>query len=93
MWLLGRLLPLMVGQHVPDGDQHWMCFLNVLRIVTVATAIEVTQDSIAILALLIEDYLLQFNSLYHNCITPKMHYLLHLPDQISRYTLTGSYCM
>lgn len=84
MWLLGRLLPLMVGQHIPEDDNHWMCFVNLLRILTISTAVEVTEDAVATLNLLIEDYLQQFNTLYVNSITPKMHYLLHLPDQILR---------
>ena len=84
MWLLGRLLPMMVGEYIPEGDVHWACYLNVLRIVTIATAHEVTEGAVAILSLVIEDYLSQFNSLYPDSITPKMHYLLHLPDQIER---------
>lgn len=82
MWLLGRLLPLMVGQYVPEDDQHWICYLNLLRIMTLATALELTEDSVSVLALLIEDYLFQFNILYPDSITPKMHYLLHLPSQV-----------
>ena len=80
MWLLGRLL----GEHVPVNDEHWVCFLNLLRILTVATAFEVTEDDIAILAMLIEDNLKQFTFLYPDSITPKIHYLLHLPQQILR---------
>lgn len=61
MWLLGRLLPLMVGDHVPSNDVNWLCFIDLLRILTIATAFEVTQDSVSILILLIEGYLQQFN--------------------------------
>lgn len=84
MWLLGRSLPLMVGQNVPEDDEQWACFLNLLRIVTIATAVEVTLDDVAMLSFLIEEYVLQFNSLYHDCVTPKIHYLLHLAEQIRR---------
>ena len=85
MWLLGRLLPLMVGEYVPEVDAHWICFVNFLRILCLATAVEVTHNSTDILQILIEDYLCVFNSLYSNAITPKMHYLLHLPSQIKQY--------
>ena len=84
MWLLGRLLPLMVGSYVPEDDAHWICFLNSLRILCIATAFEITEDAIAVLSMLIEDYLHQFNELYPNSVTPKMHYLLHLPCQIEQ---------
>lgn len=84
MWLFGRLLPLIVGSSVPEDDIHWKCFVNLLRILCLATAVEVTGDSVDILQMLIEDYLDQFNLLYPNSITPKMHYLLHLPNQIKQ---------
>ena len=85
MWLLGRLLPLMIGEYVPEDDAHWRCFVNLMRIVCLVTAVEITHDSVDILQVLIEDYLCEFNLLYPNSITPKMHYLLHLPNQIKQY--------
>ena len=85
MWLLGRLLPLMVGNCVPEADGHWLCFINLLKILCIATAVEITPDAVALLQMLIEDYLHQFNGLYPDSITPKMHYLLHLPSQIQQY--------
>ena len=84
MWLFGRLLPLMVGDRVPEDDVHWKCFIDLLRILTLSTAVEVTHDSVDVLETLIEDYLGVFNSIYPNSITPKMHYLLHLPQQIKQ---------
>ena len=82
MWLLGRLLPLMVGKYVPDDDTHWRCYVQLLRILCIATAVEVTDDTASLLSLLIQDYLVTFNSLYPDSITPKLHYLLHLPRQM-----------
>ena len=83
-WLLGRLLPLMVGSYVPDGDSHWECYMQLLSIMVLVTAVEVTLDSVSELTMLVQDYLHAFNSLYPNKITPKMHYLLHLPDQMRK---------
>ncbi len=82
MWLLGRLLPMIVGKYVPDDDAHWRCYLQLLRILTISTAIEVTEESASILSLLIRDYLLKFISLYPDFFTPKIHYLLHLPQHM-----------
>lgn len=84
MWLLGRLLPLMVGQYVPDDDPHWMCFMELLSILVLSTAVEVSGDSIADLRMVVESYLFHYNKLYPNTMTPKMHYLLHLPEQMGR---------
>ena len=82
MWLLGRLLPLIVGMYVPNHDTHWRCYVQLLRILTISTAIEVTDDTMSILSLLIQDYLVTFNILYPNSITPKLYYLLHFPQQM-----------
>ena len=32
MWLLGRLLPLMCGEGVPEEDEHWQNYLLLLKI-------------------------------------------------------------
>ena len=82
MWLLGRLLPLIAGKYVPSDDVHWRCYLQLLRILTISTAIEVTDETVVILSLLIRDYLVAFKSLYPNSFTPKLHYLLHLALQM-----------
>ena len=82
MWLLGRLLPLMVGVRVPDGDSHWLCFMELLMIAVLSTAVEVTDDTAYGLTVIIESYLFHFNKLYPDSMTPKMHYLLHLPEQM-----------
>ena len=71
-----------MGEYVPEKDTHWICYVNLLRILCIATAVEVTDSAVSMLTLLIEDYLFLFNNLYPNSITPKMHYLLHLPNQI-----------
>lgn len=82
MWLLGQLLPLMIGEQVTEEDPHWVCYINLLRILCIVTAVEITEDAISILQMLIEDYLDQFTSLYPNSITYKIHSLIHLPRQI-----------
>ena len=76
MWLLGRLLPLIVGQRVPSDDAHWNCYLRLLQILTIATSVEVTKETAPLLSVVTQEYLTVFNSLYPNRIVPKMHYLL-----------------
>ena len=84
MWLLGRLLPLMVGIRVPDDDQHWVCYQLLLGILVLATSFEITDDTIALLTKLVQDYLVIFNRIYPHSIVPKLHYMLHLPEQMLR---------
>ena len=51
-WLLGRLLPLMVGSYVSDGDSYWECNMQLLSIMVHVTAVEVTLDSVSELTVL-----------------------------------------
>lgn len=53
MWLLGRLLPLIMGKYVPDDDAHWRCYIQLLRILTISTATEVTEDTVSTISFLI----------------------------------------
>ena len=45
---------------------------------------EVPPEMIDDLGMAIENYLFHYNGLYPDSMTPKMHYLLHLPEQIKR---------
>lgn len=63
MWLLGRLLPLMIGEYVPDDDPHWICYIDLLSILVLSTATEVSIDTITDLKSAIESYLFKYNRL------------------------------
>ena len=83
MWLLGRLLPMMIGNKVSVGDDCWLNFIDLLAIVDYLLAPELSMDDLAHLKVLISDHHHQFKLLYpHASITPKMHYLVHMPRLI-----------
>ena len=83
MWLLGRLLPLMIGDKVPCGDEFWVNYTELLDIVDLLMCPEVLEDNVVNLATLILDHHHQFKLLYpHASITPKMHYIVHMPRLI-----------
>ena len=85
----------MIGHFIEKEDQHWECFLLLSTIASSACAFSVTTDDSIYLAWIIETYLELFRSLYPSVImTPKMHYLIHLPDQIVMYVnfLILTYC-
>lgn len=84
MMTLVRLLPFIIGKYVETDNDHWECFLALWDICSIASAFEVTEDDATHLAWLVEVYLESFTSLYGESITPKMHYLVHLPQQIIR---------
>ncbi len=74
MWLLGRLLPIMVGDKVPVGDDQWLNYLDLLTIVDLLLAPELSEDDIALLSELITDHHHEFAKLYPDAsVTPKMH--------------------
>ena len=83
MWLFGKLLPLMVGYKVPEDDEHWANYLDLLKIVDYLLAPALHEDAVAVLGALISDHHLEFKQLYPGAsITPKMHYLVHMPRLI-----------
>ena len=79
MWLLGRLLPIMVGDKVPDSDEYWVHYMDLLSITDLLLAPALLEDDVANLVTLIHDYLHEFKRLYtSSSITPKLHYLVHM---------------
>ena len=82
MMTLVTLLPFMVGNYVERSDSHWECFLQLWDICSIVCAFEVTDGDAIQLAWLMETYLEEFFTLYDVTMTPKLHYLVHLPQQI-----------
>ncbi len=84
-WCLVRFLPLLVGDLVPEGNDHWENFLQLAAIVDYVFA-QVTSETLATyIGTLIEDYLVEFRRLYPDRrLTPKMHYMVHIPSWIVR---------
>lgn len=92
MWCLCRLLPLMIGHRVSKTDKHWLNFLQLLEIIDIVFAPVISKDAIAYLRVIIKEHHESFTELYPHCsITPKMHYMVHYPQWISRYV--GNYVL
>ena len=84
-WVLGRLLPVMIGHLVPLEDPYWEHFLQLLDIMELMFAPLVRHDTPAYLQVLVEENLTEFTNLYpSHPIIPKMHYLIHVPGYLSR---------
>lgn len=86
MWTFATLLPLMIGDKIPIDDQAWECFLLLLRISKVCTT-KVISPALAenYLPVLIEQHHQEFRKCYPSVsMTPKMHYMVHLSQQILR---------
>lgn len=79
-----RLLPFIIGEFVPEDDDHWECFLLLWDICAMVCTYETDKNKALQLAWLIQTYLEAFSSIYGaSNITPKFHYLVHLPEQVT----------
>lgn len=84
MWCLGRYLPILVGDKIPDEHPHWEHYLTHLSIMDEVFAPICCEDRLDYISMLIEDFLVEFTELYVRPLTPKMHYLVHIPTWIKR---------
>ena len=83
MWLLGRILPYMIGEHIPPTDEHWQNYLQLLQIVDLLFAPSISEDEVGYLYVLITEHHHKFISLYSNSkLIPKHHYMIHMPRLI-----------
>ena len=85
MMTLVRLLPFMIGHLIDTEDEHWECFLMLWDISSITSAFTISTSDAKYLAWLVETYLQTFKDNYDVPITPKLHYLVHLPQQMLMY--------
>ena len=80
MWLLGCILPLVIGEHVPEDEKRWLLFLHLMDIVDLLFSPKTSEDYAVYLASLINDHHHEFRRLYPSAsIIPKMHFMVHMP--------------
>ena len=48
---------LIIGDCVPNGDPHWICYIGFVSILALSTAVEVPPEMIDDLGMVIEKYL------------------------------------
>ncbi len=83
MWLLGRVLPFLLGEYVPEDDERWKCYLQMLSISGLLLAPEITKDEVGYLGMLLTEHHRNFVQIYPDeSVLPKMHYLIHTPRLI-----------
>lgn len=85
MWCLFRFLPIIIGERIDVEMEEWHCLLILWNIVQICTSPAIRKDDIPYLRILIEEHHTLFKGLYPNAsIIPKMHFLVHVPDDIAR---------
>lgn len=82
MWCLLRLLPLLIGDLVPEDCVYWINFLKLLKIMDILFAPECTNGMAGYLAETIEDHHKTFIQIYPRPVTPKFHHMIHMPQWI-----------
>ena len=86
MMTLSRHFPILIGDRVPESDEHWSSFLLLLKICNIALTPICTYDTVPYLRILIEEKLSSFKILYpESRLIPKFHYMLHYPTQIEQF--------
>lgn len=85
MWTFATLLPLIIGDLVPEERPHWKCFLLLLQTVKQCTARITSEASAAYIAALVDQHHHNFKACYPGVMfTPKMHYMVHISQQLLR---------
>ena len=92
MWILATYLPLIFGDKIPVDDSKWECFLLLLSIIQLCTARVASAALAGILGVLIREHHMLFIKCYPVAsIIPKMHYMVHLPQQLLRQEFLCKY--
>lgn len=80
MWFLEWVLPLVIGEYVPENDEHWRLYLQMMDIFDILFAPYTSDDYVAYVATLISDHYHDFCKLYpYSSVIPKMHFMVHMP--------------
>lgn len=92
MWILAHLLPVMIGQYIDDDDKYWNHFLQLLDIMEYTFSPTVLPTTPAYLKVIIESNLTSYQELFpESTFTPKMHYMVHIPQYLYTYVNTLNY--
>ena len=83
MWCLALHLPLLIGQNIPEDDNHWELLKTLLEIVRIAFSPLLAKNQVPYLQMIIQQHHEKFKELFPHCsIIPKMHYMVHMPRTI-----------
>lgn len=80
-WALLRLLPLIIGHLVPEGEMAWQILLDLKDIAELVVAPSHTDDSISYLQSKISEHRQKLQELFPDLqLLPKHHYIEHYPQ-------------
>lgn len=64
MWCLGLHLSLLIGDLVPQEDEHWSLICTLLQILRIVFAPTIKKDVVSFLQILIQSHHEQFKELF-----------------------------
>ena len=80
MWTLMQYLPVMIGDRVPEDDQHWKLLLSLSDCMSMIFAPAINREATYYLQQIIKDHLELFVDVFPGVkVRPKQHYLTHYP--------------
>ena len=83
MLQLVRTLPFLIADKIPEGDEHWICFILLRKLVDLILTPIATENISSSLKLVIRDHHSKFVQLYGlSSYIPKLHFLTHYPEQL-----------
>ena len=79
----------------PQSDERWGNFLRLIKIMLLSISPSVTRETASIIELMISIHHTKFRHLYPKAaVTPKMHFMVHLPSQMRLYgPQRSAWCM
>ncbi|XP_064473436.1 uncharacterized protein LOC135388062 [Ornithodoros turicata] len=79
-WCLFRLMPLILGPIVPEGNDKWELFLTFRELADIILAEKMPSECPQYLEDKIEEFFMMFLPKYPNArVHPKLHYMVHYP--------------
>ena len=77
---MGHILPLIIRDNIPEDEEYWKLFVQMMDIVDVLFSPNTSDEYMAYVAALISDHHHDFCRLYAgHSIIPKMHFMIHMP--------------
>ena len=82
MKLLIYYIPVLIGEFVPEGCQHWRLVLLLREIALITSAKKICASSLDYLDSVVSEHNQLYLDLFKDPLKPKFHYLLHYKDII-----------
>ena len=85
IWLLSRVFVFFAEPFADEYPDVWRVLLTILEIKAICLSKKISINILGYLKVIIEEHLQLFKNILNEDITPKQHYLIHLPSQILQF--------